>query len=222
MSELRSMRDLVAGTQGETDPARTQRGQRELAIALQPEPGAPRHLSRRLGTVTAVNVGPPLTADVFVGGTIYPGLSPQSTYRPIVDDRVWVEMMGTDAQISPPVTTDANRKWNALPLNTADGWVLPVPASDFADPGYWRDANGIVRLRGCTRLGAAGTVIGTLPAGFRPAPGASAGFTLLTLNAALTYASAGVLVQTGGAIVHVFGATAPTVLWLDSVRFRVD
>jgi hypothetical protein len=186
---------------------------RNLAAALVPDRDKPRtnqptFLGRRMAVVTVVNTGPPLTADVTVGAVTIPGASPQSTYRPQVGDIVWLEMAGTDPQISPPVTTDANRKWNTSTL--AGAWTVVGQT-----PGYWRDPTGMVYLRGAIGGGALPSTITTLPSGFRPP--AFCGFAV-PRDGAFGMVS----VDNAGVVSYQAGAAAPAALYLDGVHFRVD
>lgn len=177
----------------------------------------PATLGRRMAEVTVVNLGPPLTADVLLNGTTIPGASPQSTYRPQVGDLVWLEFLGTDAHISPPLTSDLNRKWNALTLVPA--WVEYTAGGAVVPPGYWRDAQGIVHLRGTVAAGANGTIVAVLPAGYRPP---------ITFSGHPVYAFAGgvpvaavVAVSADGSILY-YGPGAPQAVALDSIHFRID
>lgn len=59
--------------------------------------------------------------------------------------------------------------------NQPNIWIAPALLNSWANfggsfnpAGYYRDASGVVRLRGVVKTGAVGTVIFTLPAGFRP------------------------------------------------------
>jgi hypothetical protein len=49
-----------------------------------------------------------------------------------------------------------------------NGWVDYDPTV-FNPTGYYKDDDGIVHLRGLVKTGALGTIIFTLPAGYRPA-----------------------------------------------------
>jgi hypothetical protein len=170
-------------------------------------------MGRRMAVVTAVNPGPPLTADVELNSTIIPGVSPQSTYRPQVNDIVWLEFLGADAHISPPLTTEANRKWNLL--SVGGGWGA---VAGYLAPAYWRDPLGMVHLVGTVGGGATGSTIATLPSGFRP-PGSGL-FAAGCISGGVAW-PATIVVNNAGAIVY-DGTAAPTRVGLDTVHFRVD
>lgn len=176
-------------------------------------------MGRRLGVVRAVTVIPtlPLTADVEVNGEVIPGCSPQSTYRPQVDDLVWLEFLGADPHISPPLTTWDNRKWNLLTLNSP--WVPMTDSGWTMWPAYWRDPLGIVHLQGSAKSGAHNTVIGTLPAGYRP-PG-NAGFSVYTYDAS-TVPQVGHIAISGAGDVLYLGPSTPAQVALDGITFRID
>jgi hypothetical protein len=109
----------------------------------------PAFVGRRMAEVVEVNnvILLPLTASVDLDGTVIPGCSPQSTYRPMVGDQVWLEFLGTDPHISPPLTTYDNRRWrNLILINSWTG----------SPPGYWRDPLGVVHIKGTIAGGAAG------------------------------------------------------------------
>lgn len=191
-----------------------QRRAREMALALRPEPMTRRFVGRRLAVVTAVNAGPPLTADVTLDGASIPGVAPQSSYRPIVDDFVWLEMVGTEAHISAPLATDGNRKWNTLTLNGGSGWLSV--GNPYAVPGYWRDPTGMVFLRGAAKSGTTITNIATLPAGFRPPTNCEE-----ILPVAINGGTSTVSVASNGDVLYL-GPTTPTYVGLGSIRFRID
>jgi hypothetical protein len=176
-------------------------------------------MGRRMGVVTAVNTLPllPLTADVEVNGTVIPGCSPQSTYRPQVGDLVWLEFLGADPHVSPPLTTYANRVWNLLTLNSP--WVPMNDAGWTLDPAYWRDPLGIVHLIGSAKSGAHNTVIATLPAGYRP-PGNS-GFAVYCYDAGIAPAVGHVAISAVGNLLYL-GPATPAHVALDGITFRID
>lgn len=177
----------------------------------------PAFMGRRMGVVTAVNVGPPLTADVELDGTVIPGCSAQSTYRPQVDDLVWLEFLGPDPHISPPLTSSGNRLWRLLTLNSP--WVPMNDSGWTLDPAYWRDPLGIVHLIGSAKSGAHNTVIATLPGGWRP-PGNS-GFAVYTYDAALVPQVGHVAIASTGTILYL-GPSTPAHVALDGINFRID
>ncbi len=177
-------------------------------------------MNRRMGVVTAVSILPtfPVYADVEVNGQVIPGCSPQSTYRPQVGDLVWLEMLGADPHISPPLTTYDNRKWNNLTLQgawvqmTGGGWDASVAA-------YWRDPAGIVRLRGSVKSGAHNSFIATLPAGYRPP--VQCGFSVYCYDSGGTAAIGQVAIATTGTLLYL-GPTGSAHVALDGVSFRID
>lgn len=168
-------------------------------------------MGRRMGVVTAVNVGPPLTADVEVNGVTIPGASPQSTYRPQVGDIVWVEIMGSDAHISAPLTTDDNRRWNTLALG--GGWTAYAGNT----PKYWRDPLAMMTFQGTMGGGSAG-VFATLPVGYRPA--VEHAFSVPASNGTV-WSHALVAVRTTGNL-ELLGTTSTVEVFLDGIRFRLD
>ena len=79
--------------------------------------------------------------------------------------------------------------WNSLPF--VNSWVNY--SSDYNPGGYYRDNNGIVRLRGLIKDGT-NTTIATLPAGYRP------GYRILTTGFTHTYNACRVDVLANGEI----------------------
>lgn len=170
-------------------------------------------MGRRMGVVTAVNSLPtlPLTADVEVNNSVIPGCSPQSTYRPQVGDLVWLEFLGTDPHISPPLSTVANRIWNNLTLlNGWSGYLTTLPA-------YWRDPMGIVHIEGSMDSGTAG-VFAVLPAGFRPWDDRAFS---IPYSDGVTWSHAVVGIHPNGNMEY-FGPSAPVAAFLDGITFRID
>lgn len=176
----------------------------------------PAFMGRRMAVVTAVNDVPgfPLTADVELDQTVIPGCSPQSTYRPMVDDLVWLEFLGPDPHISPPLATDANRKWNDMTL--AGAWTAYGGGTGF--PSYWRDPLGIVHIEGAMAGGAAGSVFTTLPDGYRP--WADRAFPAVYSNG-VVFDMALIAVRTTGNI-EWLGPAAPVSVFIDGITFRID
>lgn len=170
-------------------------------------------MGRRMGVVTGVTVLPtfPLTADVEVNGTIIPGCSPQSTYRPQVGDIVWLEFLGADPHISAPLMTAANRVWNNLTL--LNGWSPYLTSA----PAYWRDPTGVVHIEGSMDSGTA-AVFATLPPDFRP--WADRSFSVPYSDGVSWFHSL-VAVRTTGNM-EFFGPSAPTAVFLDGITFRID
>lgn len=177
----------------------------------------PVSMGRRMARVTAVDLGPPLRADVELDGVPIEGASPQSTYRPIVDDIVWLEMQGTDPHISPPLATEANQGWtNLLLINswvqyTAGGWVVPVSCH--------RNVMGEVRLRGSCGGGATESIIAVLPVGFRPPLNYSGHPVSCHDGTGPAYGV--VAIAADGSILYQ-GPTTPVQVALDGITFRLD
>lgn len=91
-----------------------------------------------------------------------------------------------------------------------NSWV--TFGGSYPTPGYRKDSNGIVHLRGVIKSGTNGTSALTLPTGYRPAFKCS--FPALNTNA-----GSQVDVNTDGTVV-VSGSTA--YMGLDSVSFYID
>lgn len=101
---------------------------------------------------------------------------PRSHFR---DSRNIIKTLaGRDAEQDSVIQIDKHRD-KALPvwLNIGDtgqpafqnGWVNYSNGSDGnPNAGFWRSKSGIVYLRGLCKSGAVGTIIFTLPVGFRP------------------------------------------------------
>jgi len=174
-------------------------------------------MSRRMAVVTTVNAGPPVTADVDLNGVTIPGISPQSTYRPLPGDIVWLEFMGADAHISPPLTSDDNFKWRTLTLGS--GWTTYAGAWD--EPlRYYRDPLGFVHLKGSVAGGAMGSTISTLPLTYRPNQ-TYAGFSCYCFGGAGMQAG-GVAIQGSTGNILYEGPSSPVQVALDGITFRVD
>ena len=61
---------------------------------------------------------------------------------------------------------DSQNKVNWIKLNLENSWVH---STDYNEPGYWKDQNGFVHLRGGVYLSSGGSAaIATLPLGYRP------------------------------------------------------
>lgn len=133
-------------------------------------------------------------------------------------------------------TTDAWR-WNAS-LSTWVWWsgVLPWTnvtlssgiaafGSGYQTPQYCLDGSGMVRLRGLLQNTSAstlaiGTVLATLPAGFRPA--ATRGFTVESSLPASSYQATRLEVSAAGTMYLSFYALPPTgYVFLDGLSFDV-
>ncbi len=193
---------------------------RQLAALMadprtKPADSRPVNMTRRQAVVVAVNLGPPLTADVELDGTTIPGASPQSTYRPVVGDQVWLEFHGADAHISPPLTTNDNFRWNSTVMfgswTTFGVWNVPL--------AYHRDAAGFVHLRGSVAGGADGTPITALPAGYRPAT-VQSGHNITTFPTSTTWEAALVAIDGSTGNIVYRGAGAPYHVPLDGITFR--
>jgi len=97
-----------------------------------------------------------------------------------------------------------------------NGWVNF--GSGYNSAGYWKDSFGVVHLRGLIKSGTAtaGTVIFTLPAGYRPPA-----IELLQVQCyTSTYVIGRVDIQSGGNVVFQTGGN--TFLSLDGLTFRVS
>lgn len=176
-----------------------------------PAGSRPVTMGRRMAVVVTVNPGPPLTADVELNGIVLPGVSPQSTYRPQVDDIVWLEFLGPDPHISAPITSDGNRSWTALSLT--GGWSTYGGVT----PGYWRDPLGMVHLRGIMAGGANG-VFSSLPSTYHPS--ADRAFSVPTSDG-VAWNHSLIVARSSGNLEFIGPATA-TETFIDGVHFRVD
>lgn len=217
MSDIPTLQALVGEAQGELSSL----AHSMAALMADPQSrSADRRLptmNRRMGVVTAVSNLPtfPLTATVEVNGTSIPGCSPQSTYRPQVNDIVWLEFLGADPHISPPLATWANRKWNDFTLGS--GWSAYGTGTSL--PSYWRDPLGIVHLEGAMKDGAAGSVFATLPAGYRPRNDKA--FPATYSNGA-TYLAGMIAIRSATGNCEWHGGAAPVTAFLDGITFRID
>lgn len=177
----------------------------------------PAFMGRRMAVVTAVNDLPlyPLTADVELDQTVIPGCSPQSTYRPMVGDLVWLEFLGPDPHISPPLTTDANRKWNDLTL--INGWSAYGSSTSF--PAYWLDAQGFVHIEGAMDGGTGFVAFASVGADL--APWADRAFSV-PYSDGTSFLHALVAVRTGTGNMEFIGPSAPVAVFLDGINWRID
>jgi hypothetical protein len=171
-------------------------------------------MNRRMGVVTDVQSLPgfPLTADVEVNNATVPGCSPQSTYRPVVGDLVWLEFLGADPHISPPLTTNDNRRWRSLVL--INGWT-------GSPPGYWRDTEGVVHIKNAIAGGAVGSVFGNLPANYRPDITERVFAVPYLSSGGASFVAGAVVVRTNGNM-EWHGPISPSVAYLDGITFRID
>ncbi len=213
---IETLLGMVSGMSPDMDALARQAAALMADPRSKPADQRPVTMTRRQATVTAVDLGPPLTADVELNGETIPGASPQRTYRPIVGDEVWLEFHGAEAHISPPVTSEDNFGWTALTL--AGAWVTfsvwNVPLA------YHRDSAGFVHLRGSVSSGAGGSTIATLPAGFRPATASGFGVTAWPTNSTREAAFIAINATTGD--IAFAGTTAPYQVPLDGITFRID
>ena len=112
------------------------------------------------GTVHLVNFAGP----VLIGDDVNNGV--EITGRDLDADAITATAVSVGGK---PVVTRGDTAWTALTL--ANGWVQdtansPAGAGD-AVPAYFKDAAGIVHVRGYIKSGTA-VAIATLPAGYRP------------------------------------------------------
>lgn len=122
----------------------------------------------RVGTVTAVN---PLVLDLAGGVVERAGRLCQVG----IGDRVACMRQGQSwlvlGRISPADEPQAGATAEGA-ISLANGWrpYSPLSGGSFRTPGYRRDNNGYVHLTGLMAAGTTGsnTLVGTLPAGFRP------------------------------------------------------
>lgn len=208
MAQLEGLRDEIASLARNT-----------AAIMVDPQRRAaevrPATMGRRMGVVVAVDPGPPLTADVLINGITIPGVATQMTYRPIENDLVWVEFLGPDPHLSPPLSAAYNKTWT--PINLSFGW------STFSGwgivPQWLIDAEGFMHLKGSAAGGANNTPIGVLPGGFTP-PQDYSGHSVYTFQGS-TYQLGNVAIAADGRILY-FGPGAPTQVALDGITFSID
>lgn len=69
-----------------------------LRVMVREEIAHSRMIVRRRGEVVAVNVGPPASVDITIGGSdvTVPGVRYMASYSPTVADIVWVDLIGDD------------------------------------------------------------------------------------------------------------------------------
>ena len=101
--------------------------------------------------------------------------------------------------------------WNSLPF--VNSWVNY--SSEYNPGGYYRDNNGIVRLRGLIKDGT-NTTIATLPVGYRP------GYRILTTGHTNTYNACRVDVLANGEISLQHSTYNNGWLSLDGIHFKAD
>jgi len=105
-------------------------------------------------------------------------------------------------------STIAGEAWQSVSLQ--NGW-WPLNTSVYNDAGYWKDALGIVHLRGMLYNGSLSMPIFTLPSGYRPMR--------VEVMCVQTYSGAGsVYVRNDGAVLLASGSNS----WvsLDGITFR--
>lgn len=96
---------------------------------------------------------------------------------------------------------------NRIAPTLQDVWVVANDIGGMGLPRYHKDSHGYVRLSGGVKLGNAGTVMFTLPAGFRPA--ATKYFTYVAPSAGTTGYFA---VSSTGEVQHISGTNASVCL----------
>ena len=115
-------------------------------------------------------------------------------------------------------TLSSNGDFQPMTLNTAGNWIDDVePSGDDSVPvGYYKDREGFVHLRGSATLtSGSDPLIGTLPAGFRPA--GSLGGQAFEVPESLAGPAATVMIQPNGQIID---QTAALGVFLDGITFR--
>ena len=113
----------------------------------------------RVGTVTAAS---PLTVKLGGGATAIANVKALESYSPVVNDIVSCFSFASYLLVL-----------GAMGVTVV--WIAPTllntwanVGAGFATAGYYKDACGIVHLRGLVTGGTASTIV-TLPAGYRPA-----------------------------------------------------
>lgn len=113
--------------------------------------------------------------------------------------------------VKPNVWTDGAPPSGAVIAPTlVNSWVNSGGSSVVA--GYWKDAGGVVHLRGRVTGGALGTDIFTLPVGFRP--WAKEEFPVVA-----TGAFGAIAVLDSGQVQFIVGD--PSTVWIPGITFRV-
>jgi hypothetical protein len=137
----------------------------------------------------------------ITSGTITRGQEGTTGVAHSSGDKVICSVFAADVQ--------GDATWTAATLTNS--WV--TFGGTFPTPGYRKDANGRVYLRGVIKTGAVGTTAFTLPAGYRPP--AKVGFSPLnsTAGAELDVNADGTVVPSGG---------SNTYVGLDGVSFFID
>lgn len=105
--------------------------------------------------------------------------------------------------------TAAQYDWTPVTAFT-NSWV-DFAGGGFSQTGYYKDTNGIVRLRGSIKSGTVGTAAFLLPAGFRPA--GDSNFACVSNNL-----FGFVIVNAGGAVIVQAGSNS--YVSLDGISFR--
>ncbi len=109
-------------------------------------------------------------------------------------------------------------------LPTQQAWITPTLSNGWVDVGlgynpfgYWRDSFGVIHLRGLIKSGPVGSVICTLPTGYRPANRESLP---AIASDGVNYAICRIDVATNGEIYQVGGPNYALALWIDGLTFR--
>lgn len=101
--------------------------------------------------------------------------------------------------------------WTGLPF--VNSWVNY--SNEYNPGGYYRDGDGIVRLRGLIKSGTASTIC-TLPSGYRP------GYRILTNGHTSSYTACRVDITTGGEITLQHSTYSNTWVSLDGIHFKAE
>lgn len=101
--------------------------------------------------------------------------------------------------------------WTGLPF--VNNWI--DYGGGYNPGGYYRDGDGIVRLRGLIKDGTAATIC-TLPAGYRP------GYRILTNGHTSTYGACRVDITTGGEVTLQHSTYSNGWVSLDGIHFKAE
>lgn len=114
-------------------------------------------------------------------------------------------------------------------ITVQEAWKTPTLVNNWSNYelgfnpcGYWKDSFGVVHLRGLVKNGAIGSVLFTLPTGYRPAN--TEGFPVLRFIATGTEIGRVDVSNSGVVVCQPFlAASTATVLYmfLDGATFRV-
>ncbi len=94
------------------------------------------------------------------------------------------------------------------PVTFTNGWANYDSGTEYGPVGYYKDAMGIVHLRGLAAGGTIGQNMFTLPAGFRP----SAGILIFTTISTANTSAARVHIRTDGTVAALGGGNGWIVL----------